>query len=118
MKGRTKEAKNMAKQTFKFNPLDLTAERAADVHLRLNDLRGAISWYKTAIKLAKTAGEKSMAQIGLAIAYKKTGEMSSAFKEANEVLQVLKHSEKNINMILLKKFLYAHFPQLKIKNKE
>ena len=113
MKGCTKESKNIAKQTFKCSPSDLTAERAADVYLRLNDLPGAISWYKTAIKLAKTASEKSMAQIGLAITYKKTGETTSALKEANNALQLLKHSGKNKNITLLKQSVYAHFPQLK-----
>src|SRR3989338_237188 len=113
MKGRTKEAKKIAGQTFKYHPSDLTAERAADVHLRLNDLPGAISWYKIAVKLTKKADEKSMAQIGLAFTYKKIGEASSALKEANKALQLLKHSGKNKNITLLKQSVYAHFPQLK-----
>src|SRR3989344_5525670 len=113
MTSRVKEAKNIARQTFKYHPSDLTAERVADVYLRLNDLPGAVSWYKTAIKLAKKTDEKSMAQIGLAITYKKIGETSSALEEAHKALQLLKHSGKNKNIILLKQSVYAHFPQLK-----
>ena len=113
MLGRTKKAKNIARQTFKYHPSALTAERAADVHLRLNDLSGAISWYKTAIKQAKKVDEKSMAQIGLAIAYRQIGEISSALKEAIKALRLLKHSGRNKNITLLKQSIYAHFPQLK-----
>lgn len=113
MTSRVKEAKNIARQTFKYHPSDLTAERVADVYLRLNDLPGAVSWYKTAIKLAKKTDEKSMAQIGLAITYKKIGETSSALEEAHKALQLLKHSGKNKNITLLKQSVYAHFPQLK-----
>lgn len=113
MTGRAKEAKNIARQTFKYRPSTLTAERAADAHLRLNDLSGAIFWYKAAIKQAKKADEKSMAQIGLAIACKQIGETSSALKEAIKALQLLKHSGKNKNITLLKQSAYAHFPRLK-----
>lgn len=113
MIGCAKEAKKVARQTFKYCPSDLTAERAADVNLRLNDLSSAISWYKMAIKLAKKADGKSMAQIGLAIAYKQIGKTSSALREANKALQLLKRLGKNQNITLLKQSLYAHFPQLK-----
>src|SRR3989344_4461624 len=66
------------------------------------------------VKEAKKTDEKSMAQIGLAITYKKIGETSSALEEAHKALQLLKHSGKNKNIILLKQSVYAHFPQLKI----
>lgn len=113
MIGRAKEAKQVARQTFQYYPSDLTAERAADVNLRLNDLSRAISWYKTAIKLAKKADSKSMAKIGLAVAYKQNGKTPSALKEASDALQLLKRSGKNKNFTLLKQSIFAHFPQLK-----
>lgn len=113
MLGRAKEAKNIARQTFKYHHSALTAERAADVHLRLNDLPGAIHWYKMAIKQAKKADEKSMAQIGLAIIYKQIGKTFFALKEALKALQLLKRSGRNKNVTLLKQSIYAHFPQLK-----
>jgi len=34
-------------------------------------------------------------------------------EEAHKALQLLKHSGKNKNIILLKQSVYAHFPQLK-----
>lgn len=113
MLDRAKEAKTIARQTFRYCPSTLTAERAADVHLRLSDLSGAVHWHKTAIKQAKKADEKSMAQIGLAIIYKRIGKTSFALKEALKALQLLKRSGGNKNVTLLKQSIYAHFPQLK-----
>jgi len=113
MMDRAKEAKKLARQTFEHQPSALTAERAADVHLRLNDLPGAFTWYRTAITQAKKIEEKSMAQIGLAIVYKRIGKTSSALKEITMALQSLKRSGKNKNTTLLKQSIYAHFPQLK-----
>ncbi len=113
MLGNVEKGKSLAKQTFKLFPTTLTAERTADVHLRLNDTKGAICWYKKSIKLARKIPEKIIARLGLAIAYKKRGLLDKANKMAVLALQISKRARKNINVILLTESLYFHFPNLR-----
>ena len=116
MNGRTKKAKNFAASTFKSHPSFFTAERAADVYLRLNDSHRAISWYKKSIELAKQDDAKLMAQIGLAVTFKKTGNLKNALIEAKRAILLLEQSKIDKNTRILKQSLYANFPTLGRKN--
>ena len=112
MIGRSKEAKNIARLTFNYCPSTLTSERAADVHLRLNDLHRAIFWYRKSIKLAKQIDEKVMAQIGLAVMYKQMGKTVVATRQARIASTLLKQADKSMGITLLGESLHAHFPNL------
>ncbi|OHA33041.1 MAG: hypothetical protein A2928_00640 [Candidatus Taylorbacteria bacterium RIFCSPLOWO2_01_FULL_45_15b] len=112
MNGNGTGAKKIAKITYNKFPSSLTAERAADVYRLLNDFRGAIYWYKRAIKLAKKPDEKMIAVIGLAVTYMKNNMNDLALKNAVKALQISRLSKRNMNITLLKQTLCAHFPQL------
>ena len=115
MLGKSREAKIFASATYKYLPITLTAERAADVCRRLNDLNGAQRWYQKAVKKAKKTDEKTMAHIGLAMLYRHMGEVGKALEEVRTAIYFVKHTEhpELLNPKFLVKILRAHIPELK-----
>lgn len=110
---KNKGAKKLSEETYKKRPSAFTAERVADVHMRLNDFHGAIRWYKKAVNRGKNYTEKLIAQIGLAVCYKEINEAKRAITEARTALKFLKKADRDKNAMLLEKSLYSHFPKLR-----
>ena len=113
MLGIAGRAKKIALQTFKYKPSSLTAERAADVCLRIQDNRGALLWYKKSVNLAKNSASRLMSRIGIAITYKRMGDSKTSLRHALKAFGLLKRARKDINVLFLKKMLYSHFPELR-----
>ena len=115
MLGKSRKAKTFARATYKYLPVVLTAERAADVYRRLNDPDGAMRWYQRAVKNAKKADERAMAHAGLATLYKHLGEVKKAIKEARMAIYFVKQTKQSkfLNQKLFIKILHSHIPELK-----
>lgn len=112
MIGQEKRARRFAKQTFKYQLSALAAERAADVYFRTGDMVGAAALYREAEKKAEDPAQKLMAQIGLAVTYKRMGKTVAATKQARIASMFLKQADKNINTTLLGESLRTNFPNL------
>ena len=115
MLGEDEKSKKVSKQTFKLYPSSLTAERIADIYVRLNGLENAIFWYEKSIELSKNPIEKSMAQTGLAVTFRKSGNSEKSLKLAQEATLTLNNCEQDENIIFIKKLLHSHFPKLDLK---
>lgn len=113
MLGKEEDAESLTKQTFKLFPSTLTSERVADIYFRLGEYKIATYWYSRAVKLARKTPEKLIAELGLAITYRKMGLLNKANKIALLALTIPKSLSKNKNVILLIESLYEHFPKLK-----
>ena len=115
MLGKSRKAKAFACATYKYLPISLTAERAADVYRRLNDFNGAMRWYKKAVKKAKRVDEKATTHAGLAMLYRHMGRMEKALEEVQTAVYFIgriKHPEM-FNPKLLMKILRSHIPEFK-----
>jgi tetratricopeptide (TPR) repeat protein len=115
MNGKYKQALNFAKNTFKLKPSSLTAERIADIYLRSNDFLKAITWYRKSIKESNNLAQKLLAQIAIAICYRKIKREKQAKKEALFALNFLKRSKSKNNLDniqILGKSLTDNFPEI------
>ncbi|TSC67432.1 MAG: hypothetical protein CEO19_241 [Parcubacteria group bacterium Gr01-1014_73] len=115
MLGKSRKAKTFVRATYNYLPISLTAERAADVYRRLNDLDGALRWHQRAVKKAKKADEKAIAHAGLAMLYRHMGKVEKAIEEVRIAIYFFKRVKhpKLLNPKLLIKILRSHIPELK-----